>query len=192
MLVLGSTSPRRSELLRQLQLDFTTLAPEIDETVRDGESPEAFVSRMSNEKYAALRRDQDPGNGVILLTADTIVVHGQHILGKPANLVEASKMLRQLSGAEHQVLTSVSLGDKAGDNRQFIVETNVQFRTLTNREIENYWDTGEPADKAGAYGIQGIGSIFVESIRGSYTNVVGLPLTETARALADFNIVTLG
>jgi septum formation protein len=143
---------------------------------------------MSNEKYSALIRVNELGPGEVLLTADTIVVYENEILGKPVDEADAARMLRKLSGKQHQVLTSVTIGQKDEHNHQFIVETNVHFRTLNDREIAAYWATGEPADKAGAYGIQGIGTIFVETIAGSYTNVVGLPLTETARFLADFNI----
>ncbi|MFN3237067.1 MAG: Maf family protein [Pseudomonadales bacterium] len=187
-LVLGSTSPRRAELLRQVGLKFRTLKPAIDEQVAKGEMPSDYVSRMSNEKYSALIRVNELGPGEVLLTADTIVVYENEILGKPVDEADAARMLRKLSGKQHQVLTSVTIGQKDEHNHQFIVETNVHFRTLNDREIAAYWATGEPADKAGAYGIQGIGTIFVETIAGSYTNVVGLPLTETARFLADFNI----
>ena len=101
-------------------------------------------------------------------------------------------MLGSLSGQWHQVLSSVTIGTSRQYNQQIVVETKVKFRTLSSREIENYWQTGEPADKAGSYGIQGIGAILVERIEGSYTNVVGLPLTETAQILADFDVTTLG
>jgi septum formation protein len=187
-LVLGSTSPRRAELLKQIGLEFRTLKPAIDEHVAADESARDYVSRMSNEKYSALIQVNELRSDEVLLTADTIVVSENEILGKPLDEADAARMLRKLSGQQHQVLTSVTIGKKGEHNHQFIVETNVHFRTLTDKEIADYWATGEPADKAGAYGIQGIGTIFVEAIAGSYTNVVGLPLTETAKILADFNI----
>lgn len=192
MIVLGSTSPRRAELLAQLNLAFTKLAPNIDESASVGETAPEYVTRMSNEKFLSLIGGPDISEGQILLTADTVVVQDGQILGKPRGEANGMEMLSSLSGRWHQVLSSVTIGTSQQYNQQIVVETNVKFRTLTNREIENYWQTGEPADKAGSYGIQGIGAILVERIEGSYTNVVGLPLTETAQMLAEFDVTTLG
>ncbi len=192
MLVLGSTSPRRAELLNQLNLEYTTRSPAIDETPMVSESAEDYVTRMSNEKFFCLLAGPHLQEDGVLLTADTVVVLANAILGKPRDKQDGLRMLSDLSGRDHRVLTSVTIGTSEQYNRQFIVETIVKFRTLTNNEIEAYWQTGEPADKAGAYGIQGIGAVLVDRIEGSYTNVVGLPLTETAKTLADFNVTTLG
>ena len=192
MLILGSTSPRRAELLKQIGLSFETLSPDIDETPRAEELPGAYVSRMSKEKYRSLIVGPNTWTNDVLLTADTVVVFDQRILGKPVDGDDARLMLSSLSGQQHSVLSSVTVGTSEHDNRQILVETIVKFRTLTVKEIDNYWRTGEPQDKAGAYGIQGIGALFVERIEGSYTNVVGLPLMETAQILAEFNITTLG
>ena len=192
MLILGSTSPRRAELLAQIGVEFTTLSPDIDETPRQNESPGDYVSRMSNEKFQSLIGGPDIAAGAVLLTADTVVVMDKQILGKPVDMADGVVMLERLSGEQHAVLSSVTIGTSTHDNRQVMVETIVKFRTLTTREIDAYWQTGEPKDKAGSYGIQGIGTLFVKEIKGSYTNVVGLPLTETAQVLAEFNVTTLG
>ncbi len=192
MLVLGSTSPRRAELLSQLGLSFRTLGPDIDETVRRGEAPLAYVERMAWEKFESLQSGDELEASDVLLTADTVVVSEDEILGKPLDEAEATEILRKLSGNSHSVYTAVTVGSKEAHNRQFTVETKVHFRRLNNKEIAAYWQTGEPQDKAGSYGIQGIGAIFVDRIEGSYSNVVGLPLTETAQALSAFGITILG
>ncbi len=192
MLILGSTSPRRAELLTQLRLSFETRSPEIDETVSQNEGPQEYVARMSNEKFFSLISGPDIQAGGVLLTADTVVVLDGQILGKPTSEQDGLGMLNALSGRSHKVLTSVTIGTSGQYNRQFIVETVVQFRKLTKGEIEAYWRTSEPVDKAGAYGIQGMGTVLVDRIEGSYTNVVGLPLTETAQTLAEFGVTTLG
>lgn len=197
-LILGSTSPRRASLLSQLDIPFDIMAPDVDETQHEGENPERYVSRMSNTKYERIIRDlslQVKGSQVkdsecLVITADTVVVLGGNVLGKPADEAEGSEMLHRLSGKQHRVLTSVSLGPWGCENEQFVIETIVRFRTLI--ECNAYWHTGEPQDKAGGYGIQGVGAIFIESIQGSYTNVVGLPLTETAEALRRYGISILG
>ena len=189
MLVLGSTSPRRAELLQQIGLTFAVQSPSIDESIGSEESPSRYVKRMSDEKFGSLIGGLSDGQ--VLLTADTVVVHQGQILGKPESEAQGKETLQQLSGSQHRVLSSVTVGTTESLNRQITVETKVKFRTLTKREIDAYWRTGEPSDKAGGYGIQGIGAVFVECIEGSYTNVVGLPLTETAGLLAAFNITTL-
>ncbi|MFT5561764.1 MAG: septum formation protein [Sulfitobacter sp.] len=188
-LILGSTSPRRASLLSQLGVPFTVLAPEVDESHFAGEAPFIYVARMSNEKHAAVSRSID--SGPVIIAADTVVLHDDDILGKPENEDEGFSMLRRLSGSQHRVLTSVTIGSNGINNQQFVVETIVRFRTLTTTECRAYWHTGEPQDKAGGYGIQGVGAIFIESIQGSYTNVVGLPLTETAQLLRGFRISIL-
>lgn len=188
-LILGSTSPRRASLLSQLGVPFNVLAPDVDETPLAGESSAAYVTRMSNEKHAAVSRRLDSGS--LVVSADTVVLIDDDILGKPRDEDEGFSMLRRLSGTQHRVLTSVTTGMNGRKNEQFVVETIVRFRTLTTTECRAYWCTGEPQDKAGGYGIQGLGAIFIESIQGSYTNVVGLPLTETAQVLRGFGISIL-
>lgn len=192
MLILGSTSPRRAELLIQLGLTFHRLSPDIDETVHPDETPKAYVERMAREKFEALVGGDHIDARDVLLTADTVVVSGEEILGKPRDETEATEILEKLSGNSHSVFTAVTVGSKEAHNQQFTVETKVHFRRLNYQEIAAYWRTGEPQDKAGAYGIQGMGAVFVERIEGSYSNVVGLPLTETAQALAAFGITILG
>jgi septum formation protein len=188
-LILGSTSPRRASLLSQLGLSFRVLAPEVDETYFAGEKPVAYVTRMSNEKHAAVSNSLDSGS--LVISADTVVLIDDDILGKPESAEDGFSMLCRLSGTQHRVLTSVTIGLNGGKNEQFVIETIVRFRTLTTIECAAYWRTGEPQDKAGGYGIQGVGAIFIESIQGSYTNVVGLPLTETAQVLRGFEISIL-
>ena len=188
-LILGSSSPRRSALLAQLGLRFNILSPDVDETLAPGELPADYVSRMSNDKYAAVAATVPEPS--ILVAADTVVVLGDQILGKPTDSEQGCRMLSQLSANAHRVLTSVTIGPTDGENEQFVIETIVRFRTLTTHECKAYWHTGEPQDKAGGYGIQGVGAMFIDSIEGSYTNVVGLPLTETAQKLQSFGISIL-
>lgn len=184
-LVLASGSPRRAALLEQLGLPFTVLRPDINETPAPGEHASEYVRRMSLEKsHRALELlGNDRQGHDIVLCADTDVVLDDAILGKPASAEECVRMLLGLSGRDHRVLTGVTVCGPGGSATR-VVETIVTFRDLTRTECEQYWATGEPADKAGGYGIQGIGAIFVAAIHGSYSNVVGLPLPETAQMLA--------
>lgn len=188
MLLLGSSSPRRAELLSQLGYQFVVKPADIDEAVLADEAADKYVERMSNTKFLAVSKSIGQEHSVAGLTADTVVVIDSDVLGKPENHDHASDMLQQLSGREHKVLTSVTIGVNNHRYEQFITETIVRFRTLSKQEISAYWDTGEPQDKAGAYAIQGFGAVFVESIVGSYSNVVGLPLCETARLLEQFGM----
>lgn len=165
------------------------MSPDVDETLMSAELPVPYVTRMSDIKYAAVAKTL--GIPSVVVTADTIVVLDDDILGKPTNSQAGEEMLRRLSGNQHRVLTSVTLGPLDGDIEQFVVETIVRFRRLKSSECKAYWRTGEPQDKAGGYGIQGVGAMFIESIEGSYTNVVGLPLTETAQKLQAFGISIL-
>ena len=190
-LVLASGSPRRAELLTQLGLKFKVIAPDIDESTHESELPEAYVERMARSKYKRARQlDNGLKDEDVVLCADTSVVIGSEILGKPIDEQDGLRMLNRLSGNSHQVITAVTVGQKE-QLSSFIVETIVKFRTLNSEECRSYWKTGEPCDKAGAYGIQGLGAIFVESLTGSYSNVVGLPLMETAECLKTFNISVL-
>lgn len=184
-LLLASASPRRAELIGQLGIEYRIFRPEIDERVQAGEKPLDYVRRMSREKAGVARAEL--AGAKALLCADTIVLVDDKVLGKPEGREEANAMLGLLSGRSHSVITSVTIGNEERDV-SFEVETIVTFRQLNKREMEQYWTTGEPRDKAGAYGIQGLGAVFVESIEGSYSNVVGLPLMETAQALEEFGI----
>ena len=180
-LVLGSASPRRVALLRQLGVAFTVRASDIPEIPAAGESAEAFASRAAREKAAAVAAAA-PGDWV--LAADTVVVVDGAILGKPRDAAEASAMLRRLSGRAHAVLTAVALSAPGGRiAEQFAVRSEVAFRRLDEAEIAEYVAGGEPADKAGAYAIQGGAAGFVERIEGSLTNIIGLPADEVAALL---------
>ncbi|GGE48112.1 Maf-like protein [Halopseudomonas oceani] len=183
-LLLASASPRRAELLAQIGVRATRLTCSVDEQVQPGELPANYVERVTRDKVQAAVR---AAPGRVVLAADTAVVQGDRILGKPVDRADALRMLSLLSGAEHTVMTAVAVGC---DQRIELVrvDTRVRFRPLSNAEISAYWDTGEPADKAGAYGIQGLAAVFVERIEGSYSAVVGLPLLETATLLKSFDI----
>lgn len=177
-LLLASASPRRRELLKSLGLEFETAVPDIDETPKPNEHPRRFAERLAAEKAAAVEAPADS----VVLAADTIVVLGDRILGKPANEEEAFEMLTSLSGKCHEVITGVCL--KRGKKQDvFSVVTEVIFRSLEKREMIRYIASGCPMDKAGAYAIQGGAAHMVRAIRGSYTNVVGLPLSEVHERL---------
>lgn len=179
-IILASASPRRSELLNQIGIRHSIKAVDVDETPLPGESPLVYVERVAAEKSAACRAilNQD----LPVLSADTSVVCDGLIMGKPENMQHAFDMLGRLSGRTHLVYSAVSL---RGDGHwQAVSVSEVRFRALTQAEIAAYWHTGEPCDKAGAYAIQGLGGIFIESIRGSFSGVMGLPLFETAQLLA--------
>jgi septum formation protein len=184
-LVLASASPRRSELLQQIGVSCSVRPVDIPEVVRPGELPQEFVARLAREKACAGLAEA--AEGAIVLGADTVVVSDGMILGKPVNREDALVMLQQLSGSRHRVMTAVAVTNRERILSQ-VVTTEVEFRTLSLAQCERYWDTGEPCDKAGAYGIQGLGAVFVASINGSYSAVVGLPLAETAALLEKFGI----
>ncbi len=179
--ILASASPRRAELLRQIGLDFQVRPAAIDETPGAGEPAADYVERLAREKALAVAAG---AADALVLGSDTSVVLDGRILGKPEHPEQAREMLRQLSGACHQVMTGVALAC-AGRCESRLVVTDVRFRELSDGEIQAYIASGEPMDKAGSYGIQGLGGIFVENLRGSYSAVVGLPLLETASLLAD-------
>lgn len=184
-LILASSSPRRQELLTQIGVPFSVQVPAIDETPLVGEAPPAYVQRMAEEKARAVLAQQ--AGDVCVLAADTSVIVDGLILGKPADAADAKAMLRRLSGREHQVLSAIAVADQSRLNSH-VVSCKVAFRTLTDAEIDAYWLTGEPRDKAGSYAIQGLGAVFVQAIHGSYSAVVGLPLAETAALLGEFAI----
>lgn len=187
-LYLASTSPRRRELLAQLGLAFTVLPVAVDESRRPGEVPADYVARLAREKAAAGLARVAPDS--VVIAADTTVVLDDEVLGKPATQAAALAMWRRLSGRAHRVLTGVAVGRR--DTLQVqVVATTVHFRALGEAEMRAYWASGEPADKAGGYAIQGRGAVFVTGIEGSYSNVVGLPLAETAAMLAASGIAVL-
>ena len=178
---LASASPRRSELLRQIGVPFTVRAAAIDEDLLPGEAPEAYVVRLAAAKAEAVWAAVADARPV--LGADTAVVLDGAVLGKPRDAAEAAAMLERLSGRAHRVLTGVAVRHAGGlDTR--LSESEVRFRATTTAERLAYCATGEPFDKAGGYGIQGHAAVFVESVRGSYSGIVGLPLFETAALLA--------
>ena len=184
---LASASPRRRELLAQIGVPFVTLIASIDETALPGEPAERYVERLAREKaLAGLAALSDPADAVVL-GADTAVVLDGRILGKPADRAECLATLAALSGREHQVLTAVALAS-AQRTESRLVASRVRFRPLRAGEAEAYWATGEPCDKAGSYGIQGLAAVFVSQLEGSYSAVVGLPLCETAQLLGEFGI----
>lgn len=177
-LCLASSSPRRQEILRALGLEFSVQAIEVDEDRLAGETPQQMVLRLATAKAAAA--DVDASCRVI--GSDTVVVLGDEVLGKPRNRDEAVSMLLRLSGRRHFVLTGVALRGPGGVQTA-VSSTEVYFREISRDEAGAYWHSGEPRDKAGAYGIQGLGGAFVEAIKGSYSGVVGLPVFETVRLL---------
>ena len=184
-LYLASGSPRRRELLGQIGVPFSVISAPIDETPLPGESAEAYVERLARAKAeAGLAALEGPA---VALGADTAVVLDGRILGKPENREHALAMLAELAGREHQVLTAVALSD-GRHCESLCVSSTVRFRPVDSAEAERYWASGEPADKAGGYAIQGLGAVFVTGLEGSYSAVVGLPLSETAAMLARFGI----
>ena len=185
-LILASQSPRRRELLERLGLHFAVRAADLDESMDAARPPAEEVARLSAEKAAAV----DPGSAVVV-AADTVVVLDGRVLGKPRSADEAAEMLRALSGRAHQVMTGVTVR-RGGRAETDTVVTDVHFRPLTDREIAAYVATGEPMDKAGAYGIQGLASIFVDRLDGDYYNVMGLPLCRLCRMLRAAGVEILG
>lgn len=170
--ILASASPRRRELLASIGLDFEVLPSHIPEERAEGESPEEYVARLSREKASAIAKHH-PSRWVI--AADTTVLLGETLLEKPADEADARRMLATIAGKTHVVYTGVTL--QQGEHRETrVAESEVRMLPLSEREIAWYVQTGEPLDKAGAYAVQGIGAMFIDSIHGSYTNVVGLPL----------------
>jgi len=176
---LASASPRRSQLLRQIGVAHDIRPVNLDESRRSGESPRDYVLRLALEKASA---GAAMGGGLPVLAADTTVAIGEEIFGKPRDGNDGVRMLAALSGRSHGVLTAVALAN-AGRLETAISETRVTFRALTAAECRNYWASGEPVDKAGAYAIQGFGAVFIARLEGSYSGVMGLPLFETAALL---------
>lgn len=195
-LILASASPRRRELLHAAGIPFTIQATDIPEVPAEGEEPRAFAERLAREKAQAIAH-QHPQEAV--LGADTVVVVDGFILGKPEDVADAGRMLRMLSGKTHEVITAVCLispNQPRTGNRQLATDpdvrsesTQVTFAALTDADIEFYISTGEPMDKAGAYGIQGIAARWIPRIAGDYSNVVGLPVALVYRMLKDHGLL---
>ncbi|WP_448553196.1 Maf family protein [Thalassotalea montiporae] len=190
-LILASQSPRRKALLSQLGYQFSCLPADIDESVLADESASDYVHRLAIAKaqtaLAAAQEKQLSQGELVVLGSDTTVVFDNHILGKPESFEDFVSMMTMLSGERHQVLTSIAAVSETEVQAQVIV-TDVWFKQLSSKEISDYWQTGEPQDKAGGYGIQGIGGQFVSKLDGSFFAVVGLPLYETSLLLNKFGI----
>ena len=182
--ILASGSPRRHELLNLVGIQHEVRPANIDEAIRARETPRRFAERLAREKASAVAT-RDPN--LITIGADTIVVINRKILGKPANAAQAAAMLRQLSGREHTVVTAVAVS-RGKKLRSAVEEVRVRFRTLRPGEINAYIATGEPMDKAGAYGIQGYGATIVECIDGDYFSVMGLSLVRLVGLLRDVGV----
>ncbi len=186
VIILASNSPRRRELLERVGIkDFTVAAPNVDESVEDGLSPAEIVEQLSLRKARAAAKKAGPSD--LIIAADTVVALDGAVLGKPRDKDSAFAMLTALSGREHHVFTGVTVlrGEEAATLHE---ETAVTFRQLTPEEIRGYIATGEPMDKAGAYGIQGIGALLVSGIRGDYCNVMGLPVFRLGQILSSFGV----
>ncbi|MGB8506766.1 MAG: Maf family protein [Pyrinomonadaceae bacterium] len=183
-LVLASSSPRRAEILSAVGWPFETCPADIDETMRAGEEPSAYVRRLAREKAGAVAATRLFG---LVLGADTVVVIDEEVLGKPRDETDARRMLRLLSGRGHEVLTGIALV-RAEDGRASVSfeRTHVRFAALSDTEIDWYVSSGEPSGKAGAYAIQGRAALFVEAIEGDYWNVVGLPVRRVYELAREF------
>lgn len=177
--ILASASPRRRELLGRLGIDFDIVVSDADETLPEGILPEAAAAYTAEKKADAVAAS---AGDAVIIAADTIVVAGNEIMGKPADRADAEAMLHRLSGITHRVMTGVCIA-YGGRKVKFTQTTLVKFYPLTDEEITAYVESGEPMDKAGAYGIQGLGCTLVEGIEGDYFNVVGLPVARLAREL---------
>ena len=186
-LILASASPRREELLRSVGLKFKIIPADVDETYFQGESPRAHVRRLSRDKAGAIASQYPKA---LVLGADTIVVIDGQILGKPKNKKQAREMLQRLSNRQHTVFTGFTITCiRAGTSRTKVVQSTVQFKNISPEETAWYVNGDEPYDKAGGYAAQGKGASFIQAIRGSYTNVIGLPLCEVVEALKHLGVI---
>ena len=197
-MILASHSPRRIELMAELGLEARSVSPDVDESRLPGEAPQALVTRLAEAKAASVLARGAATGGEAVVAADTVVALGDEVLGKPADDEDAARMLRMLSGRTHEVSTGVCVmvadeadGRHAARMRSFCETTRVAFYPLEDDEIAAYVDTGEPKDKAGAYGIQGEGRLLVRGIEGDYLTVVGLPVARLWRELREMGIVGL-
>ncbi|MFI4908914.1 MAG: Maf family protein [Steroidobacterales bacterium] len=184
VICLASTSPRRRELLTQIGVPHTVVAAQVDESLLPAEVPTDYVVRLARLKATAARQR---GEALPVLAADTTVVLEGSVYGKPSGRADGVDMLVSLAGRTHQVLTAVALATERGVALR-VNCSSVRFRNIDRAEIEAYWDTGEPRDKAGGYAIQGYGAAFVAALSGSYSGVMGLPLLETVELLRDAGI----
>jgi septum formation protein len=185
-LILASSSPRRKKILETMGFTFAVISADVDESLRENESAADMVVRLAIAKTEAIAAQP----GQITIGADTAVVLNEKIFGKPADAGDALRMLLELSGRTHQVMTGVAVATSAGVQSELCV-SDVRFREISPDEAQRYWQSGEPRGKAGAYAIQGRGGVFVEAIMGSYTSVVGLPVFEAARLLRNAGLETL-
>lgn len=187
-IILASTSPRRKELLSRMGLSFKAVSPDVEEDMRMDLPPSELVMELSGQKAQAVYERE--GGSALIIAADTVVSLDGAVLGKPADELDAFKMLTTLSGTRHQVYTGITVlwnGERVTE----FEATDVTFRDLNQEEIEAYIATGEPMDKAGAYGIQGYGALFVEGISGDFYNVMGLPVCRLGRILARLGVQCL-
>jgi septum formation protein len=184
--ILASQSPRRLELLQQIGIQAEVCPAHIDETPLSDETPEDYVNRLARNKAEAVAEKRSDS---LVIGSDTSVVIDNKILGKPESRDHFFSMFKRLSGAKHQVMTAVAITD-GQLTRSEVVITQVSFYPISEGEIERYWLSGEPQDKAGGYGIQGLGAMFVKEIQGSYSAVVGLPIAETGKILEKFGFST--
>jgi septum formation protein len=191
-LILASQSPRRQELLQLLNLPFQVIPSGVDESTAPAHLEPASLARWLAERKAEDVAARYPD--AIVIGADTIVVLGDEVMGKPVDLSDARRMLRALSGQTHRVITGIAVIRAGSEPRRLAdaIETEVTFRSLTDNEVEAYLLTGEPMDKAGAYAIQGYAALFVAAVRGDYPNIVGLPVARVAAMLRSLDISILG
>jgi len=188
-LILASVSPRRQEMLQSIGLTFKIIPAHVNEKYLKGESPARHVKRLSRDKATTIAR-RHPDSWV--LGADTIVVIDGMILGKPQNPAQAKKMLNKLSGREHKVFTGFTIAHMASEiYTTRVVQSAVRFKTISAEEMNWYINCDEPYDKAGGYAVQGKGACFIKAIRGSYTNVIGLPLCEVLEEFSNLQAITL-
>jgi septum formation protein len=189
-LILASASPRRQELLQSAGLKFKIIPAHVNENSLAGESPRQHVQRLASDKAMVIAKKYPEA---WVLGADTIVVIDGIVLGKPESKTQARKMLRKLSGREHKVFTGFTIAHVAAEiYRTKVIQSAVQFKTIHPEEMEWYVASDEPYDKAGGYAVQGQGAYFIRSIRGSYTNVIGLPLCEVLEELQYFGLINFG
>lgn len=181
-LILASASPRRYALLKQIGVVPDVQPADVDETPARGEAPSEYVLRIALAKARRIAAGLSQDDPRPVLAADTAVVVDHHVLGKPADRDEAMEHLRLLSGRDHKVLTGVAICHRRREETRLSV-SHVRFRPIGEAEMAAYWNTGEPADKAGSYAVQGLAAVFIEQIRGSYSGIMGLPLFETAELL---------
>ena len=188
-IILASASPRRQELLASLGLSFEIKISDVDESMDEQLSPAQQVEQLAERKATAVAAQLNQG---LVIGADTLVVLNQSVLGKPADRQEAMEMIKRLQGRSHEVFTGLAVIDAATDKTVVTHQvTAVRFKPMTAEEIERYVDTGESYDKAGAYAVQGKASIFIDSIRGCYFNIVGLPVAKLADVLKLFGVQIL-